>query len=243
MHRAAAKDVDPALIIDHKGVIGSVNVRPNGITYMRPGSRMDYLTSGSRMDIAQFDLQSLQQQIRSVFYADHLRLPPPQSQPMTATEIQIRWELMERLLGPTLGRLQTELLNPIIERVFGLLVRAGQLPPPPEEIMDQEINIEYLGPLARAQQAPDVVAIERAFQTAAGIASVTGDPSVLDRLNADEAIKRAAMLQGVPSEVLRDDDEVEAMREQRAQQQAAMQERQDAMMATDMAAKAAQTAA
>jgi hypothetical protein len=238
MHRAAAKDIDPPLIIDDKGVIGSVRTVPNGITYLRANSRMEYLTSGARMDLAQFDIADIKAQIRSCFYADHLRLPPPQSQPMTATEIQIRWELMERLMGPTLGRLQTELLNPVLERVFGLMMRAGMLPPPPQELNDQEIDIEYIGPLARAQQMPDVIAIERAFQTAANIAAVTGDPAPFDLLDADEAVKRAAMLQGVPSEVLRDEDEVAQIRAQRAEQAQAMQDRQDVALTADVASKA-----
>lgn len=238
MHRAAAKDIDPPLVIEDKGVIGSVRTVPNGITYIKRDARMEYLTSGSRIDLAQFDLQDLKAQIRSCFYADHLRLPPPQAQPLTATEIQIRWELMERLLGPTLGRLQAELLNPVIERVFGLMMRAELLPEPPQEVFNQDVDIEYVGPLARAQQMPDVMAIERAFQTAANISAVLGDPSPLDLLDADEAVKRAAMLQGVPSEVLRDDDAVEQLRAQRAEQQAGMQERQDAMLAAEVAGKA-----
>lgn len=239
MHRAAAKDLDPPLVIEDKGVIGSVRTMPNGITYKRRGAEMDYLTSGQRMDFAQFDIADLKAQIRSCFYADHLRLPPPQSQPMTATEIQIRWELMERLMGPTLGRLQSELLNPIIERVFGLMLRAGMLPAPPPELEGQEIDIEYIGPLARAQQMPDVIAIERAFQTAANISAVTGDPAPLDLLNADEAVKRAAMLQGVPSEILRDDDEVAQIRAGRAEQAQAMQDRADVALTADVASKAA----
>jgi len=243
MHRAAAKDIDPPLIIDDKGVIGSVRTVPNGITYMRAGSRIEHLTSGSRMDLAQFDIADLKAQIRSCFFADHLRLPPPQSQPMTATEIQIRWELMERLMGPTLGRLQVELLNPVIERVFGLMMRAGMLPAPPQELNEQEIDIEYIGPLARAQQMPDVVAIERVFQTAANISAVTGDPAPFDLLNADEAVKRAAMLQGVPSEVLRDEDEVKEIRAQRAEQQQAMQDRQDVALTADVAQKASKMSA
>lgn len=243
IHKAAAKDLDPPLVIDNKGVIGSVRTGPSGITYVRPGARLEPLQSGNRMDMTMFETEALRSQIRSCFYADHLRLPPPQAQPMTATEIQIRWELMERLLGPTLGRLQVELLNPIIERVFGLMMRAGQLPEPPEEVLEAEMNIEYMGPLARAQQMPDIVAIERAYQTAGNIATLTGDPSPLDNLDADAAIRRAAILQGVPAEVLRDEEAVAEMRQQRAEQQAELAAKQDAALAADVAAKAGKVAA
>ena len=51
---------------------------------------------------------------------------------MTATEVQVRYELMQRLLGPTLGRFQSEFLNPLIERVFGIMFRANAFLPAPE---------------------------------------------------------------------------------------------------------------
>lgn len=237
MHKALAKDLDPPLVIDDRGVIGNVRTVPNGITYIRPGARMEYLTSGQRIDIGQFGLERLTQQVRAIYYADHLRLPPPQGTPMTATEMQIRWEMMERLLGPTLGRLQTELLNPIIERTFGLMMRAGQLPLPPDELVEAELDIEYVGPLARAQQMPEVAAIERTYQSVAGIAQLIGDSSGLRRLNVDEATKRLAELYGFPAGALRDDDEVAQIAQAEAQQAQAMQERNDAMMAADMAGK------
>jgi hypothetical protein len=237
IHRAAAKDLDPPLIIEDRGVIGSVRTTPNGITYKRKGAEVDYLTSGSRMDLGIFDVQELKSQIRSVFYADHLRMPPPQGTPMTATETQIRWELMERLLGPTLGRVMTELLNPGVERTFGLMMRTGQLPEPPQEMMEEEIDIEYQGPLARAQKQPEIAAIERTFAAAAGLDQMTQSNAATMRLNPDEAVKILARLHGFPADGLRDDDEIAAMQQQQQEAMAAQQERQDAALAADMAGK------
>lgn len=237
-HRAAAKDLDPPLVIENRGVIGSVRTTPNGITYVRRDARFEYLTSGQRIDLAQYDLEQMRAQVRAVFFTDHLRLPPPQGTPMTATEMQMRWELMERLLGPTLGRLVVELLNPAVERVFGLLLRAGQIPQPPQQVLNQEINIEYVGPLARAQQMQDVTAIERAYQLAGNLAAVTGDTSVFDNFNTDEAVLIGARLQGLPAKVYRDSKQRDTMREQRAADAQAMQDRQDVALAADVANKA-----
>lgn len=244
MLRAAAKDIDPPLVIENKGVIGSVRVVPNGITYVRRDARFEYLESGRRMDLAMFDIEKLEQKIRSGFYADHLRLPPPQIQPMTATEFQLRWEMMERLLGPTLGRMQVELLNPIIERVFGLLLRAGAIDQPPQQVLelDPDIDIEYAGPLARSQHLPELLAIERTYQTAANIAQLTGNPAVLDLLDNDAAVRRAASLNGTPTSVMRSGDEIAQVREQRAQQQAELTVKQDAVLAADVTNKVAKAA-
>jgi hypothetical protein len=50
-------------------------------------------------------------------------------------------------------------------------------------------------------------------------------------------VKRIGLLNGCPSEVMRDDGEVEQMRAQRAEQQAEMAAKQDAMLAADVASK------
>ena len=83
------------------------------------------------------------------------------------------------------------------------MMRAGQLPLPPDELVDAELDIEYVGPLARAQQMPEVAAIERTYQSVAGIAQLTGDTAGLRRLNVDEATKRLAELYGFPAGALR----------------------------------------
>jgi hypothetical protein len=59
--------------------------------------------------------------IRDAFYVNQLMM---QSGPqMTATEVVQRNEEKMRLLGPVLGRLQSELLRPLIDRTFAILLR------------------------------------------------------------------------------------------------------------------------
>ena len=143
---------------------------------------------------------------------------------MTATEVQVRYELMQRLLGPTLGRFQSEFLNPLIDRVFGIMFRAGAFREPPEIMGGQQIDVEFIGPLARSQRMEEATAVERLYQLAMEIGQA--DPSVLDLINNDVAIRMRATLLGVPKSVLRGEDEVEELRQQRAEQQQQMQEQQ-----------------
>ena len=173
--------------------------------------------------------------IRQAFYSDQLQLQEgPQ---MTATEVQVRYELMQRLLGPTLGRFQTEFLNPLIERVFGIMFRAGALMPAPDVIQDTTIDVEYVGPLARSQRMEEAVAIERLYTLAMNIAQV--DPAIMDNIDHDNAIRMRAKLLGVPKTVLRGKDQVDEMRaaQAEAQQQAAMaqQAQQEAQVANTQA--------
>jgi len=220
--KAWAKAIDPPLLVQDDGVVGRVRMTPAGITVIRNDGAVKPLQIGSNWQITDMKENQLRTAIRQAYYSDQLQLQEgPQ---MTATEVQVRYELMQRLLGPTLGRFQTEFLNPLIERVFGIMYRAGALNNPPSEIGDTKIDVEYVGPLARSQRMEEAVAIERLYQLAMNIGQV--DPAIMDNIDHDEAIRMRAKLLGVPKTIMKDINDVNEVREQRAMQQQAMQEAQ-----------------
>ena len=100
-----------------------------------------------------------------------------------------------------------------------------------------EYQIEYHSEITRAQKAGEGVGIMRTVEAITPIAQI--DPTVLDRFDADEALKRLADINGVPSSVLRSDEQVSAMREGRAQQEQAQQ----LLAAADVGASAAKNMA
>ena len=75
----------------------------------------------------------LRAQIMQGFSAD-LFLMLADRKNMTATEVAERVAEKMLLLAPALGRLQSDMLDPIIERVFGVLSRRGVLLPPHQTI-------------------------------------------------------------------------------------------------------------
>ena len=240
--KAWAKAIDPPLLVQDDGVVGRVRMTPAGITVIRNDGAVKPLQIGSNWQITDLKENQLRTAIRQAYYSDQLQLQEgPQ---MTATEVQVRYELMQRLLGPTLGRFQSEFLNPLIERVFGIMYRAGALMPEPDIIKGSKIDVEYLGPLARSQRMEEAVSIERLYQLAMNVAQV--DPAIMDNINHDEAIRLRGNLLGVPKTVLRGKDEVEEMRNARAEQQqmAAMaQEQQAQAQAMKTQAEASKTMA
>ena len=224
--KAWAKAIDPPLLVQDDGVIGRVRTTPAGITVVRHDGAIKPLQIGSNWQITDLKEKQLRTAIRQAYYSDQLQLQEgPQ---MTATEVQVRYELMQRLLGPTLGRFQSEFLNPLIERVFGIMYRAGALLPEPSVVRGSKIDVEYVGPLARSQRMEEAMAIDRLYQLAMNIAQA--DPAIMDNINHDEAVRLRGKLLGVPKTVLRGKDEVEEMRNARAEQQqmAAMAQQQQA---------------
>ena len=226
--KAWAKAIDPPLLVTDDGVIGRVRMTPGGITVVRSDTAIKPLQIGSNWQITDLKENQLRTAIRQAYYSDQLQLQEgPQ---MTATEVQVRYELMQRLLGPTLGRFQTEFLNPLIERVFGIMLRSDALTPRPSEMEGMSMDIEYVGPLARSQRMEEAIAVERLYQLAMQVVQV--DPTVMDVIDHEQAIRMRATLLGVPKTVLRGEDEVAEIREQRA---AAQQQAQEQAMAQQQA--------
>ena len=229
--KAWAKAIDPPLLVQDDGVIGRVRMTPGGVTVVRHDGAIKPLQIGSNWQITDLKENQLRTSIRQAYYSDQLQLQDgPQ---MTATEVQVRYELMQRLLGPTLGRFQTEFLNPLIERTFGIMLRAGGLLPEPDVIKGQKIDIEYVGPLARSQRMEESVAIDRLYELAMNVVQI--DPSIMDNINHDEAIRLRGDLLGVPKIILRAREEVEELREQRQQAQMAQQQAEQQQQAAQAA--------
>lgn len=164
----------------------------------------------------------LQSGIRKKMMSDQLQ---PQDGPaMTATEVHVRVDLIRQQLGPLYGRWQAELLTPLLERTFGLAYRAGAIGDAPEEMQGRNLSFKFISALARSQQLEEVTAIERFITNIADVANI--DPTILDNVDMDAVAQVTGMGLGVPTAILRTQEQIDSIRQQRqqAQQQAAEQE-------------------
>lgn len=186
------------------------------------------------------DLAMVQERIKYTFY-NHLFQPISQFETrsnVTAEEINQRKAEALIMLGPVFERLDNEGLKPIIERVWGIMVRKNILPPPPEEIQGQHLTIDFHSMLAQAQDAIRATSIERTLGLAGNLVAV--NQNVMDNIDVDFAIQSYSTLSGNEPRLMRRPEEVEALRQQRAQQQAAQQQ---AEMTNNMAMAAKNLAA
>ncbi len=122
---------------------------PGGLNYYRSGTRdrIEPLNIGANNSLGLNMEEQRRNAIRSAFYVDQLILS--QGPQMTATEVIQRTEEKMRLLGPVLGRLQAEMLQPLIERVYNVLSRERKFAAPPEFLANNDVEIEYISPLAK----------------------------------------------------------------------------------------------
>jgi hypothetical protein len=235
--KSAQKQLDPPLMCPDDGFFSPIRVTPGAINFYRSGTRdrLEPLQAGTNNPIALNMEDQRRQAIRNAFYIDQLQLQ--QSPQMTATEILARQEQQMRSLGSVMGRLQHELLQPLIQRSFKLMLRNGELPPPPEKLQGQNIDIEYVSPLAKAQKSMDLQTTMRGMEIVGGLSEAF--PELKDYIDEGGLAKYIVEYAGLPAKVVRSDDEVAAIKEQRAEQQAMMQQQQEEMMAAEKAQKAA----
>lgn len=144
---------------------------------------------------------------------------------ITATEIQAREQERMLQLGPALDRQNRELLNPIIDRAFAIMESRGLMPPVPPVIEGLDIKVEFVSIMAQAQKMIGISGIDRLMGFVGGLAAM--DPTAMDKIDMDEVIEHYSTMLGVPTGVLRSEDEIDDIRERRSQQ---MQEQHQAEM-------------
>jgi hypothetical protein len=220
--KGAQKVVDPPLQAPDDGFITQIDTRPAGITFYRAGSqdRIQPIFNDSRIDYGFQAIDQERTQIREAFYVDQLKLREgPQ---MTAREVEERVEQALRFLGPMLGRQQYEFLQPLVERVYAMLDRRGDLPEPPAELQGVPLKIQYTSVMAMSQRMSELTNIQRTFTNAAPIFSA--QPETMDNIDGDAGVKYIAKICNFPQEMIRDVEKLQEIRKQRAEQQQAMQE-------------------
>jgi len=214
--------IAPPLVAVDDGVLNPRNIKlgPRKILVAASADNIKPLITGARVDFGQIVAKDLQASIRKILLADQLQ---PQDGPaMTATEVHVRVQLIRQLLGPLYGRLQSEFLQPLIERCFGIAWRAGVLGKPPETLMQRQYTVRYLSPLARAQKMEEVTGIQQ-FE-ASLIQKAQIDPTVFDIYDVQGSARHESELLGVPQKYIRDERAVAVL--QKAHQQAAAAQQQ-----------------
>lgn len=208
-------------------MVGSVSMRnePNSIT---PGA-MNYVADMSqagfkpaflvdpRLAEMMEDIKEVQKSVKDIFFSDLFLMISNLDTVRSATEIDARREEKLIQLGPVIERAENEVLDPVIERVFAIAHRRGLIPPAPQEIAGEELQIQYVSMLAEAQRAASTAAIERILGIAGNLAAV--DPGVLDNIDINATMEQYADDLSVPPHLIRPLAAVNAMQAARAKQQ------------------------
>ena len=182
---------------DDDGVLNPATIRlvPGSIIPKAVGSAgLTPLDAPGRFDVSDLVLSDLRDRIRRCLLAD--RLAQVDQPGMTATEVLERASENARLLGATYGRLQAELLYPLIARALYILAKRGELPDIP--IDGDVVVLRHAAPLA---QLPKRV---KAAQVLDWVSRIVGlGPDAMAEVDVPAMVHWLADQFGVPEHVLR----------------------------------------
>ncbi len=217
---AWAKIIDPPIKTSQNNVIGDIDIQAKGVTVVRRMDELEEWDLKPDLNHHMIQLEDKRYQIRDIFKYHSLELPAREAVgEMTAYEIAKRIEQIYRALGPTVVQLRADVLDPLIQRVFGIMYRKGALPSIPEEFEGQEFTTTYVGPMALAARSTEIDAMDKYIADNMALAS-SGFPQAMDIIDLDGAQRYKATLMGVPAVAIRAEEDVTEIRAQREQTEA-----------------------
>jgi len=204
--------------IDDDGIINvdTINLVPGTVIPKAPNSQgLQPIRAAGSFDVANLILNDMRNNIKRALYND--MLGDPNKTPASATEVAERMADLSRKIGSAFGRLQSEMVQPLLQRVVYILQKQGRIEMP--TVNGREVKIRSVSPLAQAQSNQDIVSLNRFLQTVSG----SFGPEILNILiSSEETALYLAKKFGVPDKLIRDADE----RQQLVQMAQQMQQQQ-----------------
>ena len=173
------------------------------------------IQAAGRFDVAQLVLSDMRLNIKRALYND--MLGNPDRTPATATEVAERMADLSRRMGAAFGRLQAELVQPVLQRVIYILKKQGRIEVP--TVNGREVKVRSISPLAQAQANQDISSVARFLE----LTGSTFGPETLQLLiDSEQTAIFLAKKFGVPESLIRDEEQrrqIAAIAQQIAQQQ------------------------
>lgn len=238
--KAAQKIVDPPLMVPDDGFILPLRTVPAGLNFYRMGlgenSMIRPLETKGNVNLGLEMEDRRRESILRAFYQDRFKLQKEKVE-MTRAEALIRQQENLRNMSPISGRLEVEFLNEVIQRTFEAKQRQGALPPVPDVLKGQQLTVEYLSPISRAQKSSEAEAVERAFAMIAPMGQA--DPQIFDNFDGDMIARETPTWFGLPHKMMKSKEAVEQIRtgreERRQAEQQKIDEERDAANAAQIA--------
>lgn len=243
--QALEKSINPPMVGPSSLKTAKATVLPGDITFVdvregQQGFTPAYQINPNFQQLENKEAQ-IRQRIKECFYEDLWHIVSNLDKGnVTAEEIRALKEEKLQDIGPVVDRLNQDLLDPLVENTFDIMVAQRRIPPPPPQMRGVPLRVEYTSIMAQAQKALGVSTIERFVSMAGQVKQITPeDPTSLDKVNFDEVLEHYGDGLTLPPGLVRDDDEVRQMRRQRQ----AAQEQQQKLAAAEQASKTAKNLA
>jgi hypothetical protein len=218
--------------------IGDISLEPSGMMpYTDPTRRIFPTQLGQNYPVARDREEGMEAAIREYLHADFFVLLEAQTRSgkRTATEVIEMQAEKAVALGAITSRVISEKLEPLFDKMFYFANESGWLPPPPPELirMGGNVRIDYIGPLAQTQRRHyQTHTINRTLSQFIPLLEIW--PEMRDLVDDNELGRFILNAGGMSEKIIRDEPEVNRIKQQRAQQQAAMMQQQAMLTAAEV---------
>lgn len=223
--QAIDKNVNPPLHGPASLKNATISALPGGVTlYEGAGGTSGQLKPiyevAPRVTELRADMKDTEGRINEAFYVDLFMAISQMEGIQPKNQMELSERQAEKLLqlGPALQQHHGEFLSPLIDRTFAQGLRAKIFRPPPKEIQGQVLKVNYISAIAQAQRSVATAGIDRLFGFVGGLVSA-GWHGAADKVDPDQGIDEYARMIGSPSKVVRSDDQVAKIRQERAQKE------------------------
>lgn len=220
--QAVEKMINPPMIAPTSMRNSKATLLPGDITYNDERDGMKGFRPAHEVNIRITELlesiKEHQDRIRRCFYEDlFLMLAQSDRRQITAREIEERHEEKLLALGPVLEQLNQDLLDPLIDIAFSVMMNQGLIPPAPPELQGVKLKVEYISIMAQAQKLVGTSGIEKFLQFTGNLVAASQQTEALDKIDFDQMIDVYGDLMSINPSIIRSDDIVATMRQQRQQ--------------------------
>jgi hypothetical protein len=223
--QSAQLAIMPPLIAD-ESLKDRIKLTPFGITWTE-GSQQTakrLIDAQSNYPIGVDQVAKLKADLRERFKANTFTLLSAMTQQMTAYQASEIQGEKAALLGPLITRNQSELLGPVINATFKLLMQNKRLPAPPQSIMqymNTPVDLEFLGPVALANRRYlQLQGLTPALNQVMALIEKNIFPEMRDKFgNGDELLDYIWDSNGAPIQVIAKPETVQMIRDTRMKQQ------------------------
>ncbi len=226
-----------------------INFYPSGMTDLNPGEDFQIQQTVGDLSWTQVIKQEIKQQVKSAYYVDFF-LAIMQSQQTnknkTATEVAGLQDEKAAIMSAFTSRLAHEFIEPVLEAVYQEELKMGRLESIPQGMENENLNIDFVSPLAMMQKRAHGLGTTKQFITEilaiAELAQIIPSAAtVFDVIDIDKYVTIIGESFDVDDRIIKTDEEVKKIREERLklqlQQMQQEQQMQQAQLSADVMAK------
>ncbi len=140
---------------------------------------------------------------------------------MTVSEIRMREAQEAQQIVPLLSKIQADLLTPKTNRRFQQLLRNKKIPPPPDNVDLERIEVSFTSEAQRVVKSQDIARVMQYTESIITLSQT--NPDIIDVLDFDKIPKWLAEQYHVPASIIRDSEQIKDLRTSRQEQAQSMQ--------------------